>query len=1057
MSNDHKSGIISWFARNPVAANFLMIGIGIAGLLSAFSITKEFFPSDEADTISVRVPYLGAAPLEVEEGVCIKIEEVVQDLEGIKEMRSEAREGYGAVHLEAEVGYDISRLLDQVKNRVDSISTFPGETEKPIISESFFQRQTISVQLSGQIGEKNLKELAKTIRDEIIDLPSVTQAELVGVRNYEISVEVTEATLRSYGLTFDDVTRAVRNSSLDLPAGSIKSSGGEILLRTKGQAYRGHEFEGIVLKTFPDGTRLLLGDIAVVNDGFEEQDILSEFNGQSTVGINVYRVGSQSTLAITDEVKAYITDRVSTLPQGVNLKAWRDQSKGLRGRLDLMIRNALFGGALVFISLALFLRLRLAFWVILGLPICFLGAFWMMPFFGVTINMITLFAFILVLGIVVDDAIVIGENVYSTIDREGGGVDNVIKGAQEVAMPATFGVLTTIVAFIPMIMIPGNDGKVWGSIAIVVMLCLAFSLVESKLILPAHLSHIKIQHRSADKLWFFARFQRHINNLLDRFIEEYYKPLLRFALEWRAATLSVFIGVIILTVGLVASGLLSSFWFPRVPSDFAYANLTMAEGTPAHITQAHMKKMGEAILLADEEVKAEYGYGVVEDFSITASSDIRGGSFVQLVPSEDRDINAQDFVRIWRKNLGPIPGASELTLRGYIGGNRSPIQLQLEGDSFDSLDKVADALKSRLGEYAGVYDIKDSFSVGKKEIRLKIKPSAEALGLTLNNLARQVRQGFYGAEAQRIQRGEDEVKVMIRYPLNERASVGDLENMRIRTPEGDEVPFSAVAEIELGRGYSTITRVDGKRAVTVTADVNADGSVDTTAILAEIYEDFFPNILPGYPGVEAVMEGQSRDRADTIDSLIKGGVLAFVVILALLSIALKSYSQPLIIMSVIPFGVVGALWGHYLMGFKGFFTGVGWAPLPLSILSFSGIIAAAGVVVNDSLVLVDYVNKKRKEGMPIGDAVILAGGARFRAILLTSLTTFAGLTPMIIERSLQAQFLIPMAVSLAFGVLFATVVTLIWIPVLYVLGADLARGWKYLYGKQEAGVGVKSK
>lgn len=1024
-------GIIAWFARNPVAANLLMVFLLLGGAWSAFTIRKEFFPEFSLDAIIVQVPYLGAAPEEVEEGVCIKIEEAIQDLEGIKKMTSTAREGFGTVRIEVDSGYDVLDMLDKIKLRVDAIATFPENTEKPVIFDQVIRNEVIWVQLYGNADERTLKEYGKSIRDEIIDLPAVTQAELVGDRDYEISIEVSESQLRSYGLTFDDLVRAIRRSSVDLPGGSIKTAGGEVLLRAKGQAYRGGEFEQLVLMTRPDGTHLRLGDIATVVDGFEDEEFFFNFDGQHSLGIRVYRVGDESTLDVAKAVRDYVNEKQVELPEGISLAYWGDSSRLLQGRLNLMLKNALFGGILVFLLLTIFLRLQLAFWVMLGLPICFLGTILVMPLdpFDVSVNMISLFAFIVVLGIVVDDAIVIGENVFTTVKRDGMSTANVIKGAREVAMAATFGVLTTVAAFLPMLMVPGSDGKIWANIGLVVILCLLFSLVESKLILPAHLAHMTVGQKPREKMSPLARLQRSIADGLERFVEKRYTPALAVAMKRRYLTFALFVGALILTIGLVTGGHVRQVFFPVVESDFINVNLTMAEGTPFKRTEMAALQIDDALKRVNEEAKADNKGDPVLEHSISWSrSETSVGFYVELTPGEDRELGTIEVVNRWRKAVGAIPGSTELTFSGMIGSSGAAVEFQLEGENVEELDAAAAELKEHLATYAGVFDIQDSFSSGKQEIQLDIKESAEVLGLTLDDLARQVRQGFYGAEAQRIQRGKDEIRVMVRYPAEERRSIGNLENMRIRTPMGDEVPFSSVAEAEMGRGYSTIRRVDRKRVVNVTADVDKE-TAEPGKIVEAVNEEFMPGLLQRYPTVGATLEGESRDQQEAMASLFLGFILVQLIIYALMAIPLKSYVKPLIIMSVIPFGIIGAVFGHYFMGLFG-------PDMPLSILSLCGIIALTGVVVNDSLVMVDFINRYEAQTGDHQLAVRMAGPARFRAILLTSLTTFFGLLPMILEQSMQARFLIPMAVSLAFGILFATVITLFLIPALYLIMDD---------------------
>jgi multidrug efflux pump subunit AcrB len=1023
-----RSGIIAWFACNPVAANLLMATIIVGGLLGTVAIRKEFFPEASLDSVTIRVPYLGAAPVEVEEGVCVRIEEAIQDVNGIKRITSTAAEGIGTVRVEVENGYNVKDVLDEIKVRVDAISTFPDNTEKPVILENVIESQVLWVQVYGDTDERTLREFGQRIRDEISALPGVTRALLRGARDYEISLEVSEHRLRELGLTFDEVVDAVRRSSLNLPAGSIKTAGGEVLLRSAGQAYTGAEFSDLVVRRDADGTLLRLGEVATVRDGFIDTNFYVRFDGKPAVGIQVYRVGEQNTLTIANTVHRYVEERRDTLPAGLQMAVWGDSSRLLKGRLTLMLKNGFFGGLLVLISLTLFLRLKVALWVMLGLPVCFLGAVLCMPWFDASINMITLFGFILVLGIVVDDAIVIGENVYTTVRRDGHSVANVIRGAQQVAMPATFGVLTTVAAFIPMLLIPGVNGKIWSGIAIVVVLCLLFSLVESKLILPAHLAESDLSLKPWDKMGPFSRFQRRFADGLHHFVDRRYRPLLALAVRNRYTTAALFVASFLMSIGLIAGGQIRFVFFPSVPSDFARTSLVMAEGTPASVTRTAAERIQDALWELDAEYRAETGEGFLLHVLVLSTQENSASFFAELTPSETRKIGTVDLVNRWRERVGGVAGATELRFEGTAGPGRgsAPINFQLEGNNYEQLDAAARELKDALAGFGGVFDIQDSFSAGKPEIRLQLKPAADALGIALQDLARQVRFGFYGAEAQRVQRGKDEVKVMVRYPEAERRSLSDLENMRIRTRTGGQVPFGEVAAAELGRGYSTITRIDRKRVVAVTADADKD-RVEPGAVIRDVQASVLPDLLARYPEVRVKLEGESRDQDETLSSMKRNGVMALFIIFALMAVPLRSYWKPIIIMSVIPFGFVGAVIGHLILG------------LPISILSLCGIIALAGVVVNDSLVMVDFINQYEASGKSRRDAVLEAGPARFRAILLTSLTTFLGLFPMLLERSLQAQFLIPMAASLAFGILFATVITLFLVPSLYLILEDVRR------------------
>lgn len=1021
-------GIIAWFARNSVAANLLMWALLIGGLFSTVLINKEVFPSFNLNLLSISVAYPGAAPQEIEEGINIKIEEAIQDINGIKKVTSVASEGVGSITIEVEDGYDVQNVLDEAKLRLDAISTFPVNIEKPNIYQIKPENNVIWVSVYGDMTLHDMKELAKSVRDDLTQLPAVTRAKVTGVRDYEISIEVSEDKLREYGLTFSQVALAVQNSSIDLPGGSIRAEDGDILLRTKGQAYTGDDFANIVLTTRADGSRVMLPQVATIKDDFEERLEYTRFNGKPAAIIEVISIDDQNALDIAAQVKQYVENRRATLPANAQLDTWGDMTHYLQGRLNMMMSNMFYGALLVFLILALFLDLKLAFWVMVGLPVCFLGTMLIMPLepFSMTINMLTLFAFILVLGIVVDDAIVIGESAYSEVERHGHSIDHVIRGAQKVAMPATFGVLTTIAAFIPMLLVSGPMGIIWKSIGMVVIMCLAFSLVESKFILPAHLAHMKFK-KPGEPRGAFGRFKAKFNNGVQHFIYHHYRHFLEFCIKHRYNVVAAFIGVLILSIALVASGKVRWVFFPDIPSDFIQVQLEMDEGSSEPNTLKVVQSIEEALYQMNAKMEKENGYQVVKHSFINMSSRTSAFIFAELTKGEDREVDGVTIAAAWREQLPELLSVKKLNFDASTNaGGGGDISFRLTSTDLEELSAASRDLKQKLATYEGVYDIADNFSSGSHEIRLKIRPEAEALGLTLSDLARQVRYGFYGYEAQRILRNKEEIKVMVRYPLEQRRTVGYLENMLIRTPQGASVPFSTVAQIEKGDSYASITRVDGKRAITITANANKN-KVEPSKVVQEIQKDYLPQLQAKYPKIQTALDGGSLDEQNAMVGLIQGFFFALFTIYALMAVPLKSYSQPLIIMSVIPFGIIGALFGHLVQG------------LAMSVLSLCGIVALAGVVVNDSLILVDFVNRAREQGLSVRQAAIDSGCYRFRAIILTSLTTFVGLVPIILERSLQAQIVIPMATSLAFGILFSTVVTLILVPLLYIILDDAKR------------------
>jgi multidrug efflux pump subunit AcrB len=1024
---DHK-GILAWFAANHVAANLLMLLIVVAGVISAVTIKKAIMPQFDTNMIQISVPYLGAAPEEVEEGVIFRIEEAVQGLNGIKHINSTAREGLAQVNLEAETGFDINEVMDQVKTRVDAISTFPEQTERPMIEKQEFQVQVTWISVYGNMELQVLKDITHQIRDELMALPSVSTVDIVGDRDYEIAIEVSENTLRKYGLTMGEVATAIRTASLDLPGGSIKTEKGDVLLRTKGQVYTGREFADIALRSNPDGTRLLLGDIATIRDGFVETEGYSRFNGNRAINMRVSATGDQSVLEIDTAVKKYIEEKKVKLPEGVKVDHWGNSAYYLKDRLDMMLGNMLAGALLVFLILTLFLQIRVAMWVVVGIPVSFLGALWLMPVtpFPVDINILSLFGFILVLGIVVDDAIVIGESIYTEISAKGHTLDNVIRGTHKVAMPATFGVLTTIAAFAPMLMVGGQVGPAFEAVGMVVMLCLTFSLIESKFILPAHLAEMKFIPDDEQNRNPVARVQRFVNDRLQYYVENVYQPLLVKSINNRYTTVALFVSGLILSVGLVYSNYVKFEFFPSVPSDFIQSNLTMNEGTSPEARNKALDRMEQAI----RKVEADYlqanprARGFLKYVLLYANGDLGGGVVMELSKQEGRSISSNDIEQLWRDKVGNIPGAKEVRYTSSEGVGGSRINFQLTGTSYEQIDKVATELQAKLREYNGVYDIRDTYNRGSEEIRLKIKPEAELLNLTMADLGRQVRQAFYGEEAQRIQRGRDELRVMVRYPRVERRSFANLENMRIRTPDGNEVPFSAVAEVEFGSSNAVINRVDRKRTITVTADSNPD-KIQSGELIKDISENFIPQLLKKYHGVEYSLQGSSLEQKKLGRRIAVFFGLALFLIYGLLAIPLRSYTLPFIIMSVIPFGFIGAIIGHICFG------------LTINMMSLFGLVALSGVIINDGLILVDFVNQARMEGRSLVDSVVRACRQRFRAILLTTLTTFFGLLPIMFETSLQAQFVIPMALSLAFGILFGTVITLFMIPSLYLILEDV--------------------
>ncbi|MAI80167.1 MAG: hypothetical protein CL917_14560 [Deltaproteobacteria bacterium] len=1044
------NGPIRWFASNPVASNLLMIVMLVGGLFSIPTIQQQLFPELETQIIVVSVPYLGASPSEVEEAVCIRIEEQLNGVSGIEKMTSSSAEGACAVTVELLSDQPLERSLSEIKNAVDSISTFPEETEKPIVSHLDFQHNVLQVVLSGDGEERVLRYWGERVRDGLISEPGFTMVDLTNIRAYEISIEVSESSLRRYGLTFDQVAQAVRRSSLDLPGGVIKTDGGEILLRAKGQAYTEQDFSEIVVLTRQDGTRLMLSDVAKVVDGFEENDRFASFNGEPSVMVRVFRVGDQKLLDLARRGHEYVENFKAQLPEGLKLTVWRDDSTYLRDRLNVLISNGVTGFVLVFIVLTAFLRLRLALWVAIGVPVSLMGALALFPALNLSIDVLTLFAFILVLGLLVDDAIVVGESIHTHQEKAEDPLHSAIAGTQEVSIPVIFGVLTTVAAFLPMLMGPGGMGRMFGFIGIVVVVCLFCSLIESQLILPSHLAHHAGARKSETKpkgriqtTW--KRGQNFLASSLTRLANGQYRKLLERALEWRYVTVTLAIGLLIITLSAAFYGTMKWTFFPKVESDYVSAVISMAPGTPVEQTALAVAQIRDSAEAAAAELDLELGgdglvikhimdvsggragldRGGPPSAVSAANSSHQGEVSIELVGGDVRLVSPRDFVSRWRESSPPIVGAEEVSFVYDYFNFGSPVDVQLTSANVDELEQAADVLKLKLSEYNGIYDIADSFQGGKTEIQLDILPGAESLGLTLADLAKQVRQAFYGEEAQRIQRDRDDIRVMVRYPEDKRTSLSDLENLRIRTPAGDEVPFYAVARARMDQGYSTIKRIDRQRTVNVTADV--DESEGNAGQILESLSQELPALLKSFPSVAYSYQGERAEQDETFASLRRYGTMALILIYSLLAIPLRSYTQPLIIMSVIPFGLVGAIGGHLLLG------------LDWSFMSIFGVVALSGVVVNSSLVLVHAVNRMRGEGRSMGDAVRQAGVKRFRPIVLTALTTFVGLTPLMLEDNMGARFLVPMGVSLAFGVVFATVISLLIVPSGYLIMEDLKK------------------
>ena len=1047
---------ITWFVRNPVATNLMMWIFLAGGFISYLNLNQEEFPDIDFGVIQVSVAYLGATPEEAESGVCLRIEEALEGAEDIERLTSTAREGGCDATLELTSGADLNRALNDIKGKIDAVTTFPNETEKPVTRAFSSMGNVMTMALASDADDRNLKAVAEDIRNDLIDLPEVSSVNIEYIRPLEISIEVPEHVLRQYGLTLDQVSRAISRASLDLPGGTIRSESGEILLRTKGQVYTGDEYEDIVVQSYPDGTQLTLGEIATIEDGFEEGYLDARLNGVNAAIIDVLRIGDEDIVRSARQVRAWMDSADLDLPAGMTLEIITDSAVATQDRITTVARNAYTGLMLVLVILALFLRFKVAIWVAAGIPIAIAGALSLFPTVGLTISSLTVMGFILVLGIVVDDAIVVGERIHAYERRGYSKEEAAIEGTMEVSVPVIFGVLTTIAAFLPILLLQGQMGAFFNAIGAVVVFCLIASLAESQLILPGHIAHRKTEGYFLENTYLVNRWQalqQKIAHGMEYFAEHGYRRGLKKVLKYRYAAWATATGVIIITSALLFSGRVIFQFMPSVEGDVVYGTVQMPPGVPSQVTEDAIAVVEEKALELVAELEAELvdlqaagaaprtTERVVDSvLTIIGGRAPRGGPgggsgrgnagasnlaevVLYLTPFFDRgEISSAEIRDRWRDKVGTIPDALELTFVSDVFSAGDAINFRLEGRNEDNLKIASTQLREELARYPGVFDITDSFRAGKQEVQIRILERGKTLGLTLNDIATQVRQAFYGAESQRIQRGTDDIRVMVRYPEEERQSLGNLEDLLIRTPGGAEVPFLSIADFSLGNGYSSINRQDGRRVITVRADVDRT-VVKPEEIRAEViarYSDQWQRELD----VEMVLGGEGERQLESLSELLSTFPIAMMVIFALLAIPLKSYLQPLIIMSVIPFGAIGAICGHFIMG------------ADLVFFSLLGIIALSGVVVNASLVLVVSINRLRAEGMGMVNAVVKAGEMRFRPIVLTSITTFIGLVPLIITANPATFFVVPMAISLAFGVLFATVITLFLVPSLYLILHD---------------------
>lgn len=1028
--------MIAWWANNSVAANLLMIGILIAGFIGFNSLEREMDPQVRFPGLQINVVWPGASPQDVEEQLVARIEESVSDMDAIEWVRSSSREGIGQVYILAEQQVDFNQFMNDIKIRIDSISSFPSDIEQPIVQQWVNRDEFIRIAVHGDMTERELKRLAETLRREVAQLPAITVVQLFGTRNEEISIEVGEESLKRYGLTFSDVANAIRNASMNQSSGTVRTEVGTYQLKVRSQADTETDFSNIIVKETVDGGVIKVGDVAEVIDGFEDNPILATLNGEPGVLIQVMTTEIMDIVKASESVRTWIAERQKTLPAGAKLTLWNDQAEDFKGRMETIGSSAFMGLLLVLIVLMLTLRPKVAFWVAVGIGTAYAGAFVFLPTVGVSLNMLSTFAFLLVLGIVVDDAIVVGEGIHSESNRLGGGVKSAVSGAQLVAKPVIFGVLTTIMAFMPWLFLGGSTSEFTRHITWVVILALTFSLIESLLILPSHLASMK-PRKNQNR---FGRIQKAISHSIINFAQNHYRKIGQWSLNHRYLTTSVFIGVLIIGFGMFGNGLVKKSFMPDIESDEIIVNVVLPEGAPYSRALEILAQLQDAEKALEDEIneKTDGQGGLIENWYTRSRRD-SVIAIVKLTPPEQRPDAVQNMsakeasVRL-RELMGDVPDAKEVSVQ-YTQGNNDPgFELSIRHPDLDVLRAATNELEEQLRTYENLYDVRNNLEGASEEIRITLKPGATKLGLTLADVNRQVRQAYFGEEVQRVPRNGQDVRVKVRYPVESRRSIESLKHFFVRSNDGTEIPLMAIANLEYAPGIKSIQRWNRARAARISADLKDDVRED---INNDLEENFYPAWEAKYPGIERGSVGQAEGEARFIKEVMGLYLMAFFAMYTLLAVAFKSYSQPLLILIAIPFAFVGAIVGHAALD------------MTMAIFSYFGIAAAAGVVVNDNLVLMDYCNKLRAKGMAARDAIVEAGVARFRPILLTSLTTIIGLMPMMLERSIQAAFLQPIVVSLAFGVFMAFFVTLLMVPSLYGIGLDIKEGTQKLFNRNK--------
>ena len=1019
-------GLIAWMARQPIAANLIMWLLLLGGLWTASTVQKEVEPDSELDAVEVSVSYPGASPAEVEQGIVLPVESVVRGIQGIDELTSSASEGSGSVRLQLVAGTDRIKALQDVDQAVSRIRTFPEEAEQPEVRLYDRQRGVLQIELYGGVDIWTLRQLGEQLRDRLLSEPGITQVELGDLPAYETRVEIAQEVLRAHGLTLGEVAWRIRRSASDIPAGTVETHRGEILLRLREQRQWATELAEIPIRTGEAGAVVRLGDIATVRDDFEEDGFHPRFDGVPSMRVSVYRVGQQSPLDIEDTVLGVMEELEATLPPGVQARIDRNQAEDFRDRLDLLVENGFLAVFIVLGILSLFLEARLAFWVMTGMVLSFFGGILLLPWVGVSINMISMFAFLVVLGIVVDDAIVVGENVHA--EREAGRppVEAAVRGARDVAVPVTVAILTNIVAWVPVLFLPGSTGLYWWPLPVVVIGVLAISLFEALYILPAHLAHVRTE--PASRLEARARalqegFSRRFRGAVDR----WYRPLLGLCLRNRYLTLAASLALLTVTASYASSDHMGMILMPEVAADEIEAGIRLPVGT----TPEQARVVAEEVTRATQRMFEEHDLHEVAE---GIKSNVRRGSFidVELVmrPPDERDMSAKEVIALWREQIGDIEGVDQISFEAERGpgGWRDDIEIDLSHDDMDTLVAATRALKREAETFENTRDVSDSYRKGMARMDVRLRPEGRLLGLDPTAVGQQVRDAFFGALALRFLRGTNEVEVRVRLPEEEREALRTVQAFILRTEDGLEVPLGDVAELVETEAFTSISRRGGRRVLTVSMDVEPKRA--TTQVLEAIRDEVLPGLRADHPGLTWTFEGTNAEMRESTGSLYASFAMALLVIYGLLAVAFSSWTQPLVVLAAIPFGIVGAVMGHMLLGYD------------LSIVSLMGVVALSGVVVNDALIMVDHANRHRPRGgagtdlAAAFDAIHEAGVRRFRPIVLTTLTTFGGLTPIILEQSRQAYHLVPMAISLGFGIVFATGIVLVMVPCLYLVLED---------------------